>query len=437
MRAELQRERSAVAIRSDDLRHAGGLRMSPTIERGSRNLMDSNYILTRLRRQWLWVVAIYGVLLAIGAAFIVNAALPGAAGRWLALAAAMMCGQMAILWVSLHHNRSSSAAASLRPTLGIANAMTLGRGLLVCCLTGFLVVAQPLGALVWAPAILYTVERVVDFCDGWVARSTRGETGLGAILDMEFDGIGILIAVGLAIQAGKLPVWYLVLGLARPLFVVGLWLRRYWQQPVLDLSPSDHRRLIAGFQTGFVSVVLWPILTPQITLLASYLFAIPLILSFGRDWLVVSTTIDANAGSYQRARGRAKWLLEGWLPLVARVVGALLALLLLWRGLPLLRSGLSLAGIGAISPSVTIVVAALWFVALLALLTGVLGRAAALVLIGCACLDILATGLHWSTNALLLTCAIIVVHVGSGNFALWQPEERLLRARLGAPAEAA
>jgi hypothetical protein len=65
------------------------------------------------------------------------------------------------------------------------------------------------------------------------------------------------------------------------------------------------------------------------------------------------------------------------------------------------------------------------------LLAGVLGRAAALALFPLAASAVMATGLHWPSNGLLLVCTLIVVHLGSGYFALWKPEERWVRTKLG------
>jgi hypothetical protein len=62
---------------------------------------------------------------------------------------------------------------------------------------------------------------------------------------------------------------------------------------------------------------------------------------------------------------------------------------------------------------------------------GVIGRAGALALAFVAAFSAVATGLRFD-NALLLTCAVIVLHLGSGRFALWQPEEYYLHAKLGA-----
>ncbi|MBK8047175.1 MAG: CDP-alcohol phosphatidyltransferase family protein [Anaerolineales bacterium] len=291
-------------------------------------------------------------------------------------------------------------------------------------MAGFLFGPTPTGLLAWAPAILYTMERLIDFADGYVARVTRRETRLGEILDIEFDGLGILVAVALGIQYGKLPFWYLLLGLGRQLFILGIWLRERSGKPVFPLPPSDNRRVIAGFQTGFITVVLWPIWTAQITLLASYVFAIPLIFSFGRDWLVVSGVLDANSAAYAAARRKGKQIIEGWLPLGARILAALLAVGMLAQ----IMLGV-LYGDGASWPVLGVLL--LVALAIGGVLLGAAGRVAALIVAAFAAMDIVATGMQID-NATLLVCAIIVLHLGSGRFALWRPEERPLHSKLGA-----
>lgn len=382
-----------------------------------------------LRRQWLIVVAIYwGVLLA-SYSYLRQFWLPEIADRWLAIALFAAAVQMAILWWALPFNHRAGEERVFR-FLGYANSLTLARGLLACMLAGFLFIPAPAGWLAWIPAILYSLERLIDFGDGYVARITQRTTRLGEILDIEFDGLGVLIAVGLAIQYDKLPAGYLLLGLGRPLFVFGMWLRHRWQMPVYDLPPSEQRRVIAGFQTGFVSLTLWPVLSPTITMLASYLFAIPLLFSFGRDWLVVSGAIDADSAGYQAKRQTFKRVAEGWLPLAARVAGAGLAFALLGQHLAA-DAVFGLPAPGALRPLLLLLVL-LWGLAAMLMLLAIAGRTAAAVLFTFTCFDILNMGLSWE-NGLLLACAIIVAHLGSGRFALWQPEERFLHAKLGAP----
>ncbi len=380
--------------------------------------------LSALRRRWLIVALVYGAGLLLGWALLRT--LGSAAWLWLLPVAALLAIQLAVLWWALPTNRpaagESTTGAPLWPTLGLANWMTLMRGLLVGLLAGFIFSPLPAGAWAWLPALLYGSERLIDFLDGYVARVTGRASRLGSILDMEFDGLGILIGTAVAVQMGKLPAWYLLLGVARPLFVLGMTLRQRWGLPVHDLPPSSQRRLVAGVQTAFVSVMLWPPLPAELTHGAAILFALPLVASFGRDWLVVIGWLDAASDGYARLHARAAWLLEGWLPLVARVVGSGAAFWLLWQAAPLL-------------PWSSFVVIATSVAALLFVL-GAAGRVAALLLLSFVMVQSIVVGMNGAT-LLLLACATLVLHVGSGQWALWQPEERLFRTTLGAPAQAA
>lgn len=379
---------------------------------------DDQHTLAGLRWQWLVVALLYGAVLASGYWTMFQLWPATDAMRWLALAATTMAVQMVVLWGTLRFNHHPDGASLFRG-LGIANSMTLTRGLLTCLMAGFLFSPASQGWLAWAPAALYMTERVLDFFDGFVARYTRRETRLGTILDMEFDGLGILIAVGLAIQIDHLPLWYLILGLGRQLFIFGIWVRQRLGWPLFDLPTSDHRRLIAGFQTGFISIILWPTWTTAVAMFAAWLFAIPLIFSFGRDWLVVSDTIDAESAGYRRVRRRAKLIFEQWLPPLVRLIGAALVAWMFAQG-------------GAIAGALG------WLATIAAglLLLGVIGRAAALVLAFVATFSATQVGLH-PDNGLLLVCAVYILHLGSGRLALWTPEEYYLHAKLGARSEAA
>lgn len=380
---------------------------------GVSMLYDERRLIGELRRQWISVALIYIGVLGMSYWILWRTWSTADALQWLLLALFTMAVQMVVLWWALRFNHPSEGAA-LFPTLGLANGMTLARGLLTCLMAGFLFAPMPQGWLAWAPALLYMSERIIDFFDGFVARYTSRETRLGAILDIEFDGLGILIAVGLAIQYGHLPPWYLILGIARQLFILGIWLRRRLGKPVRELPPSDHRRLIAGFQTGFISIALWPIWRDEVVLFAAWLFAVPLAFSFGRDWLAVSAGIDAESPRYHALRRHAKRLIEEQSPLVIRLLAALFAI---W----ILRQSDSLPPWAG--PGVALAIGSVLF--------GLIGRAGALVLAFIAALDATLTGLHLA-NASLLACSIYLLHIGSGRWALWRPEEYYLHAKLGA-----
>ncbi len=289
--------------------------------------------LRRLRRRWLATALTYGAALLAGYLLLDSAWTPELALWWLGFAAVAMALELGILWWILPTNHPPSGRALL-PTFGYGTTLTLVCGLLLFLLAGFLFAPRPTGWLAWLPALLYTTARLVDYADGYVARITHHETKLGGILDMELDGLGVLIAILLGIQYGALPLWYLPLALSRQLFIFGIWLRTRRGLPVYEMTPSSNRRIIAGYQTGFLSVALWPPFGPPTSTLAAVIFALPLIASFLRDWLVVSGVLDPATLGYQRGRRRIKDFLEGWLPLAARVVGVVVLARILLRELP-------------------------------------------------------------------------------------------------------
>lgn len=387
-----------------------------------------------LRWRWLATAILYLLCLLLGYLFVRDYWHLSYAQNWALWSNALLICQLGILWWALKHNHRRNESRLL-PTFGYGNTITLTRGLAVCLLAGFLFSPQPPGILAWAPSFCYTLACMLDYLDGYLARITRHDTVMGEILDMEYDGLGILIAIGLAIQYGQLPFWYIILGLGRQLFLLGMWIRRQMSLPVYDLPPSDNRRVIAGFQMGFISVILWPVLTPPMTTVACILFSIPLAGSFGRDWLVVSGQLDAESSFYRTLRRRIKSSLEGWLPLCCRAAAVGLWIPLFMSGSPAWSTYLSqapsllawlLGAFALISP-----------LALALLLLGVLTRLQAIILAGVACLDILASGFHWSSNGALLVALLWIMQMGGGRWALWQPEETFLRRRAGESREQA
>lgn len=382
---------------------------------------SGGHALTLLRWQWLAVAAIYGMAIAVAYNALPTRWLRSDNHLWLAMACGVGSVQLAILWLSLPYNHPPDAAKKdPLPWLGLANCMTITRGMLVTLLAGFVFAPMPWGWMAWIPGILYGFERVVDLMDGYVARVTHRESRLGAILDMEFDGLGILIASAVAIQYGKIPAWYLLLGLGRPLFVAGIYLRQRLGWRVHPLAPSDLRRIVAGVQTVFVAAVLAPVLPSVLTWFAALVFAVPLLASFVRDWLVVSDTLDAANPAYLRLRARAKHWIEGWQPFVVRLVAAAL---LLWLAF--------VAPWGVFGDSTIWWFVLCVFTCAIALALGAASRVAAVSLLLIVCADVALSGML-PHDALLVICGAIVLHLGGGRFALWSPEERFVRVPLGA-----
>ncbi len=353
------------------------------------------------------------------------------AGRWALLAAPLLLYGLWALWRGLPLNHREGETAVL-PTLGFGNALTLYRGLALALISGFLFLPWPTGWMAWLPMLLYTSAIIADYLDGYVARATNHATTLGAQLDMEFDGLGMLLITLLAVSYGQLPLWYLPLGLARYIFLLGLWWRRQRSRPLHDMTDSVHRRIFAGFQMGFMSAVLWPIVPPVGATIAGTLFATATAVSFLRDWLVVTGRLDPTSTSYKVGQRRVVWLTRQALPLILRGVFVGTAVLLVrtlalppvpWQAL-LTTWGLPLPGVLAAATLI------LFAVGTFAIALGILGRLFSLLLIFPIAFDFISQGAT-ALNSIILTCLITLMLLGTGPFSLWRPEEYFLTRRFG------
>ncbi len=387
--------------------------------------------LGRLRRRWLATAVSWYSILLIGC-LLLEPVWPFA-GRWALIAGLVMVYGLWVLWLGLPENHREGETAVL-PTLGWGNGLTLMRGLAISLVAGFLFSPWPDGGLAWLPMALYTAADVADYADGYLARITNHATKLGARLDMEFDGLGMLVVSLLAVWYGQLPAWYLSLGLARYLFVAGLWLRRRWGSPVYDIPPSVHRRIFAGFQMGFMSAVLWPIIPPAGAAIAGTIFAAATAVSFLRDWFVAVGRIDPAAPAYNRIR---RWLYRAAarrLPLLLRL-GLAAGLVLIFANLsppfqPVAWQDLFTRW----HLPIPAVQAAFWAVVMAAAGTavtlGVMGRLFSLLLVFPIGFDMIMRGLQWE-NGMALACVTGLMLLGTGPFSLWQPEERFVTRRAG------
>ncbi len=354
---------------------------------------------------------------------------PGSAGQWALLSGLTLLYVLVVLWRNLPHHYRPGETAVL-PTLGLGNSLTLYRGLATALLAGFLFSPWPTGFLAWLPALLYMTADIADYFDGYAARITHHATRLGETLDMEYDSLSVLVVTLLAVWYGQLPLWYLPLGLARYLFVFGLWWRQRHGRAVHDLPPSVHRRIFAGFQMGFLSAVLWPIVPAAGATVAGAIFGLASAASFGRDWLIASGQIDPATAAYRRWQRRIVAVMARWLPPVLRLALAVsLALVAGERPIPawaiLLTSwGLPGAAAGAMLAMGVMVAAGT------AVTLGAIGRTAAFLLVFPLGFDIAAHGLSFA-NGLALAATIALMLLGTGAFSLWRPEERFMARRAG------
>jgi CDP-diacylglycerol---glycerol-3-phosphate 3-phosphatidyltransferase len=393
-------------------------------------------ILTVLKRRWGGLTAV-SIILALLLYGWLRLVWPDHADRWLLLTAVALSYCLWVVWRGLNENHRDNESVLL-PTFGWGNRLTLLRGLAISMVAGFLFSPWPQGALAWIPVLLYTVADIADYLDGYAARFTNHATKLGGRLDMEFDGLGMLIVSVLGVSYGQLPWWYLILGLARYLFLLGIWLRQRLGLPIAELHPSVHRRIFAGFQMGFMSAVLWPIMPPAGATIAGTLFAIPTTLGFLRDWLVVSGRLHPTTPSYLRIQRLLVRVTRYWLPLFLRIVLLICMVVIYatvsWRIRPLpwqtLIESWGVSGAAALATFLGLV----GIVGLLMVTTGAMGRIMSLALVFPIGFDMASQGLSWA-NGTALGIAVYLMLLGTGPLSLWTVEEPYLLRRAGEESE--
>lgn len=392
-----------------------------------------------LRKQWMLVTVMSAAALLTGFVLLFATWQPAYALRWLLLALTGCAYLLGFLRANLHKNHRAGEEHVL-PSFGAGTALTILRGILVAFLFGFITSPRPDGWLAWLPAILYTVAAIIDPLDGYFARVTNHATRLGERLDLKLDGIGVLVAAMLVVRFGQAPAWYLLVGLARYIFVAGIWLRERLGMPVYELSESAHRRPFAGAQMGLLAVIMWPIFAPPGTYLVATLFAVPFLAGFGWDWLAVSgATRPASSGgapgripAANQASIALRQLVSTWLPLMLRMsLAAALVIVLAQRLRQYFQELLSPSSLYAVTTNWNIMLSLFLLVmGTLLLALGAAGRMATLAIM-------FSLGFHQRISALgsldffILIIAAALFFLGTGAYSLWKPEDKFIRKRLG------
>jgi len=371
------------------------------------------------RRRFLRGLAVAGAahaaILAGGFVLLARLRSPAEAWPWVLKVGAALAFQ---LLLPLMRRRTVLSGENLDKLWGPANVLTMIRGALVALLAGFLFVPMPAGPAAWLPALLFTLSVTLDFVDGWLARRTASQTRLGALLDVEFDALAILLALGLAVHYGHLPLPFLAVGLARYLFVAGIAVRRRRGLAVMELPPSYLRRRLAGFQMGVLAVLLWPIAAPPATILAQALIAVPLLAGFGRDWLLVSGRLDPHAPGYRKLLEVSAGYAYRWAPLALRALLAASAVLSL---VGYLNGGAAALGLPRLDPGVlAAVLAGVRFVLLGALVAGWKASPAALLLLLLEGARVFLAGAD-VTGLVVIACALLLYVLGPGPCSLGYP----------------
>ena len=370
--------------------------------------------ISRLKLLWLRFGLLSLVLLAAGTLALQFTWETRFALRWLALATPAIVYLVVVFRVGLYHNHRPDEV-NLLPTLGAGNLMTLARGVLLAALVGFLFSPKPVGWLAWIPGVLYTLACAADFLDGYLARRTNHVTRLGEILDMSFDGVGVFAAATLAVQYGQAPGWYILIAAARYIFLLGLWLRKVLTKPIYPLRPSVMRRVFAGFQMGFLAVILWPVMAPPASLFVATLFGIPFLAGFSLDWLVVSGIVKPEGGSSPRAES-ISYSISKSLPVLLRSGVFVVMIWVSWLELQ--------------RPARPVRLLVLEWIAALFVISGTAGRiftTAGLILLGIG--QVYAPVLP--AQYLLAILYTGLLFLGSGKYSLWSPEDRAVYRQPG------
>jgi len=367
--------------------------------------------LPRLKSTWLkWSLGVTLVLIG-GFLMVSQVWQTNQAIGWAVLSGGFMIYQLVFLRLNLNANRAADQA-NLHANLGWANWFSMIRGLLLALLFGFAAGPWSIGWLAWVPGMLYLVASIMDFFDGYIARMTQQETILGERLDMSLDGMGVLAGSWVAIHYGQLPVWFLLVGLARYLFLFGGWLVERGGTPLRPLKPNPFRRAMAGTQMGFIAVVLLPIFYPPVTSVAAMFFAAPFLMNFLSDWLWVSGFSKTHFAFKLKVSSSQAACIKKFMPLFFRFGLAGLMVWSLSGQLPIgwIRLGL-LAALAGVSFGVAGRVMALGVV----LLTGLLLKQSP------------SMWLYW----LQLTFGTAVFFSGTGSFSVWVPENWFIYHRAG------
>lgn len=350
---------------------------------------------------------------------------PASLARRLATFAAAGLGAVLLVWLAVQpENDAAFSAVALvtllvltlmvgralvadggqgRP-LAAATLLTLARGLALAPLAGLVAVPPSTAAAAYAPFVLYGCSAVADGLDGWLAR-VRGTTSrLGARLDTAFDALGMLVGPAVGVAHGRLPGFYLAVGVAYYLMVGAVALRRTLGERVYPERnvPSAARRLFAGLHMGLVTAALAPPTSPEVAAVAAAVFAPPLVLDLA---VTIPVTLGWLAPApYRRLTRLAGSLAFVALPLAARVVALGAAALADGLSVPVrLLAAAMVLGVGARSCAI-----------------------AALVVAAQSRPDL--TGVAATT---LLACAAVVAYLGSGPLSPRRGDDRLLLTRPG------
>lgn len=149
---------------------------------------------------------------------------------------------------------------------GAANAVTLGRAVVACLLSGLIGRPEMVAAAGWIVPVAATAVLALDGLDGYIARRTGLDSRYGARFDMEVDAFLILVLALLVAQGPQVGPWIILCGLMRYLYVGWLTLMPRFER---ELPPRFRRKAIFVAQAvGLVGALVPGMPLPAANLLA-------------------------------------------------------------------------------------------------------------------------------------------------------------------------
>ena len=344
----------------------------------------------------------------------------GISTHWRPLVLPALLGLHLLLYVRRRWQMNRPGlGAPVYTSLGIGNGISLARGFLLALLSSFLFIPWPASPWNVLPGLLFTFIVLADFLDGLAARLEGHSSLLGEALDMHLDGLGVLIGSLILVRFGQMPWWFLLVGLARYLFLAGQRVLAWVGRSPRPLSFSPVRRALAGIMMGFIALALYPTFSPPATWIIGGALFVPFIVQFTRDFLAVAGYVDILTRVLSLTPVR--WLINhrdiGLMGL-RTFVGVLISAYL-WQLHPVL-----LTQWGTVVVFVLAVVTLLFFL-------GILVRVDALALL-------VYLGVHLThlpeqpIHFMLAVGAVLLLLEGVGKFTLCKVDDTLFLTRVGA-----
>jgi CDP-diacylglycerol--glycerol-3-phosphate 3-phosphatidyltransferase len=385
----------------------------------------------RLEAAWRWWCLI-GLLGLAATAALLRPAFGAGTIAWFLVNLLALSGVVVFLRRSLPRNRRSPDGPLLA-SIGTGNHATIARGMLIAQLPGYLLFPWPAGWQAWLPTVTFTLSLAADYLDGYLARRSDRVTGLGEVLDIEFDGLGLLAATALAVHYGQLPlVYFLTVGCARYTFLLAAWAARGAGRPVVPLPPSTTRRALAGVTMELGAAALWPIVPSVMITLAGAIVAVPFLAGFVRDGVIHLGWVDPASPTYLALRKTLVRLATVILPPVVRLaIVVLLGPLLASAAATFPQTVAAVRAAGLAAPEALAALGIVFcMVCLVSIAVGFAGRTGAVGIF-------IVYGLSLSLVALTARgvaawgCAWAIYVFGTGPASLWQPERALYLLRAG------